>query len=376
MNTYHTSRTLNDNQKKYVSIHSEDRDMLKHPNSSHFAIDIPNTISNVKTVRLTDWTFPSNYNTFSKTLKNTTIKFKINIPFNPVNSSIYNHLFEDMYIALYYNKKYEYMVEISEGFYSPQQMSNELTNRFNRVINDKIIEFIEQKQDDPEFNGFHFKKTLELLKSNKAKYQDFVFTFNEVKQKMFIGNQKDGFIMTNSSQFDSINMLDKTKLDFYNWGLPAHLGLNMFDDNATTQTNELPRFYHMEGDDGYWLSSYGDDVKVFWIEPREKINLFGPAYFYLECAELNCIDETLPFVMNDYTMTNNTTNGRVRSALAKIPIPSTPLSQYFDSNSTYCVSVNNHQQINKLHFKLRYHNGEIVNFGRFEYSFTLEFDCF
>ena len=66
------------------------------------------------------------------------------------------------------------------------------------------------------------------------------------------------------------------------------------------QTNVLPRFYHMEGDDGYWLPSYGDDVKVQFIEPKEKINLFGPSYFYLECAGLNCIDETSPYEMNEY----------------------------------------------------------------------------
>ena len=72
-------------------------------------------------------------------------------------------------------------------------------------------------------------------------------------------------------------------------------------------------------------------------------------------------------------MTNNSTNSRVRSALAKIPIPSTPMSQYFDTNTNYCVAVDKRSRLSKLVFKLRYHNGELVSFGRFEYSFTIEF---
>jgi len=50
---------------KYVSIHSEDRNIEKYPDSSDFEIEIPEDIVNVNSIRLIDWTFPSNYNTFS-----------------------------------------------------------------------------------------------------------------------------------------------------------------------------------------------------------------------------------------------------------------------------------------------------------------------
>lgn len=363
--------TNNKSFKKYVSIHSEDRNMLKYPSSSAFMIELPNDIMNVKAIRLVDWAFPSNYNTFSKSLNNNVIKFKINNPFNPQQTSIFNHLNEDSYIALFYNKDYEYSVEISEGFYDPKQMANELTNRFNEAVNKKIIDFLTEEKDNNHFLMFNFEETLLLLK--KRGYNDFVFAFDEVKQKMMIGNKKDGFVMTNSSLFDKNYLNEKKYNEFNNWGLPAHLGLNMTDDISIEQTNSLPRFYHMEGNDGHWLPSYGDDVKVHFIEPNEKINLFGPSYFYLECAGLNCIDETSPYEMNDYTLTTNSTNGRVRSALAKIPIPSTPMSQYFDTNTNYCVAVDKRSRLSKLSFKLRYHNGELVSFGRFEYSFTIEF---
>lgn len=359
--------------KKYVSIHSEDRNILKYPSSSSFSIDLPDDVTNVKAIRLVDWAFPSNYNTFSKSLNNTLIKFQINNPFNPQSSSIFNHLNEDIFMALFYNKSHEYSVEISEGFYNPEQLAIELTNKFNEAVNKKIMHFFNIHENDVSFNDFHFAETLIKLKDNNFHYNDFIFAYDEVKQKIMIGNKKDGFIMKNSSLFDKKYLQNKIYKEFVNWGLPSHLGLNMTDDNSIEQTDLLPRFYFMEGNSGYWLPSYGDDVKVHFIEPREKINLFGPSYFYLECAGLNCIDETSPYEMNEYTLTNTSSNSRVRSALAKIPIPSTPISQFYDSNTNYCVSVDKKSRISKLSFKLRYHNGELVSFGRFEYSFTIEF---
>ena len=50
--------------KKYVSIHSEDRDSLKYPNSNLFEIEMPEDITNIYSLRLINWTFPSNYNSF------------------------------------------------------------------------------------------------------------------------------------------------------------------------------------------------------------------------------------------------------------------------------------------------------------------------
>jgi len=357
--------------KKYVSIHSEDRDMLKYPSSSSFSIELPNDILNVKAIRLVDCAFPSNYNTFSKSLKNTTIKFKINNPLNPQLTSIFNSFNQDCYIALFYNKDHEYSVEISEGFYTPEQIANELTNKFNEAVTSKITEFFESNKEIDNFKDFNFSESITTIK--KKNYNDFIFAYNEVKQKIMIGNRKDGFIMKNSSLFDKKYLQERKYKEFINWGLPSHLGLNMTDDKSIEQTKLLPRFYHLDGNDGYWLPSYGEDIKVHFIEPGEKINLFGPSYFYLECAGLNCIDETSPYEMNEYTLTNNKTNSNVRSALAKIPIPSTPISQYFDTNMNYCVSVDKRSRLSKLIFKLRYHNGEMVSFGRFEYSFTIEF---
>jgi hypothetical protein len=52
-------------QKKFISIHSEDRDILKYPISSSFEIELPQDYLNVQSVKLSSWSFPSNYYVFS-----------------------------------------------------------------------------------------------------------------------------------------------------------------------------------------------------------------------------------------------------------------------------------------------------------------------
>ena len=57
--------------KKFISIHSEDRDTIKYPLSTEFEIELPQDYCNVQSVRLSKWTFPANYNTFSLLQNNT-----------------------------------------------------------------------------------------------------------------------------------------------------------------------------------------------------------------------------------------------------------------------------------------------------------------
>ena len=53
--------------RKYVSIHSEDRDILKYPRSTNFEIELPQDYLNVQSVTLSEWSLPANYNVFSAT---------------------------------------------------------------------------------------------------------------------------------------------------------------------------------------------------------------------------------------------------------------------------------------------------------------------
>ena len=97
----------------------------------------------------------------------------------------------------------------------------------------------------------------------------------------------------------------------------------------------------------------------------------------MEIDGLNCIDETSPYNVSNFTLTTNKSNGIVNSSFAKIPIPTTPMSQWFDGDAqSYKLYLPPAERIRKIKVKLRYHNGEIVNFGVFNYSFTLEFNMY
>ena len=45
-------------ERKFVSINSEDRDLIKYPNSSEFEIELPQDYVNVQSVKLYSWSFP------------------------------------------------------------------------------------------------------------------------------------------------------------------------------------------------------------------------------------------------------------------------------------------------------------------------------
>jgi hypothetical protein len=115
--------------RKYVSIHSEDRDILKYPNSAEFEIELPQDYVNVLSIRLESWSFPSNYSTFSQLNKNITMSFKITNTTSPTNHSDFAYY---MYLAIYTNTQNSYSITIESGYYTPQQMVTELTNLMNQ----------------------------------------------------------------------------------------------------------------------------------------------------------------------------------------------------------------------------------------------------
>ncbi|NDH07475.1 hypothetical protein EBX93_16405 [bacterium] len=379
--------------KKYVSIHSEDRNIVKYPNSNEFEIQLPESLQNVVSLRLINWSFPANYNTFSVLASNVTMTFKINNPYNPNSVVFPNDLYYKIFECLFSTTNDNYTVVIEEGFYTPTQMTTELTNKFNYVVTQRIKEYFVAQGYTTELNEF-------ILAGG---YTNFVIVYNSVTQKIWFGNICDGFTLTNETQFVKSEIVTdvfckaKQQLpDYANWGLPANLGLTRVNIESINGDNTnidfaaigfetvggviTPRFFYGDvvtaGDNGYWLlpnSSFTSSV-VNWVEAPYKINLMGPAYFYLDIAEQNCIDETSPYNLSEFTSSTNKTNGIVNSSFAKIPIPTTPISQWFDRDSLpYKLYYPPAERISKMKFKLRYHNGMAVDFGVFDYSFMIEF---
>jgi hypothetical protein len=359
---------------KHVSIHSEDRDIIKFPNSSFFEIELPEDINNVVSVRLSTWTFPANYSTFSETFNNLAMAFQITTPYNPAEHLVSNPMLEAIYACLFTTQNDKYEIIIEEGFYTQFQMVTELTNKFNEAVTNRIKTYLTNTDND--------------LLATFTSYDRFVVVYNEVQQNIWFGNTADGFTLLNSDIFiksQTTSNLQCTQNvgnllpDFSNWGLPANLGLTRENISATSKVDYSPRFYYGDvtaGDDGYWLLPNSSLVgsQVYYVACPAKINLMGPAYIYMEINGLNNIDETSPFNVSNFTKETNVTNGIVNAAFAKMSIPTTPISQWFDRDSIpYKYFTPPADRIRRLAIKVRFHNGKLADFNTFPYSFMLEF---
>jgi hypothetical protein len=380
-------------EKKYVSISSEDRDSSKYPNSSQFEIDLPQDYLNIVSARLYSWSFPANYNVFSVFNYNVIMTFKFEELYNPGEHQTSDVLLEGIFAALYSNLDNEYIIIIEPGFYNPEQMATELTNKFNEAVTNVINVFFD---NNPQYDD---------AKDLFVAYNRFKIVYNSVGQKLWFGNTTDKFILTNDSNVylkkeyvDSSCVRRNILPEFNAWGLPSYLGFTrcpaksqsaneifLFDNlnnisNVNVNINQkVPRFYYGDvtgtGDNGYWLLPGAPGAEVYFLQAPFKISFMGPAYIYMEIDGLNCIDETSPWALTNYTAHNSNTNGVVNSAFAKIPVPTTPISQWFDNDmGPYKYFNPPAERIRKLKINLRYHNGQNVDFGLFEYSFMIEFN--
>ena len=95
--------------KKFISIHSEDRNVAKWPSSSEFEIELPQDYINIQGVRLSTWSFPANYNTFSQDQFNVSLTFQITNAYNPgdytAHEAFSDFLQEQIFAGLYNNSE-------------------------------------------------------------------------------------------------------------------------------------------------------------------------------------------------------------------------------------------------------------------------------
>lgn len=348
-------------EKKFISIHSGDRDIIKYPSSSEFEIELPQDYLNVQSLQLATWTFPSNYYTFSKLQNNVSLVFSV-MPTN-TDTNIY---YQNVYKAI--TRETNFIIEIEEGFYDPTQLSIELTRKMNEKVSIYLYEYFTQN---------------DILEYYQP-YNEFVVVFNVVSQKLWFGNKSSIFVLHN----DDVSYLFQTKCitnnshqnvlpEYDNWGLPFNLGFTRKKAIAIA-AEERVRFYYGDvfpNDNGYWITPNKDLVEsnIYYLEAPLKINIMGPSYFYMELPGYNYLDETSPYTLNQFTSTTNITSGIVNSSFAKIGIPTCPLSQWFDNeNQPIKYFDPPAERIRRLKFKFRYHNGLLVDFASYEFSFTIQ----
>ena len=363
-------------EQQYVSIHSEDRNILKYPNASEFEIELPQDYLNVQGVRLASGYFPFTLYTFSAAKKNNTMSFKITEVYNPSEHGGGDALQIAIFNALY-NHIDNYTIVIEDGYYTADQMVTELTNKFNQAVTDVLLSSSYLSAGD--------KAALETA----GGYSEFIIVYNQVSRKIWFGNKSSGFVLTNTN----IARYEEDKFictaanivpDFSNWGLPGYLGFTRCNQASVQMVNKSDaRFYYGDvksGDNGYWLVANPllTGASAYYIEPPLQANLEPPAYFYMEIKFLNFWDETAPYNYSTFTQQTNQTNGIVKSAFAKIPYNSKYYSveSQGSSNAYYKIYNPPMERFRKLSIKLRNHDGSFVDFQNANYTFALEFTLF
>lgn len=344
---------------KMISIHSEDRDIIKYPNSSIFELDLPQDYCNISKVTLGNYNFPLYNNVFSITQNNLTFSFllyslTIDVPTSTVPVLLYN-------IPL--------VISITQGTYTTSQMSTELTNKMNEAVTLYVLNYYEQFSiTEPSYNSYT--------------YSSFVVTYNDVSLTLFFGNTSSSFTITNEDPIYINNILLSNTCqtgsiqNFSKWGLPSYLGF--LRKNVTSiETTTPPRFYHLPGLSSYWLIPPGTDQTCYYLEAPLKMNLLGNLYFYLDIQLFNSIDELTPFSSSNLIKEthSNQSTGRVNSAFAKIPtnITNQNIDNSWYNATAYKIFYPPAERVRKVRVKLRYHDGTLVNFDNFDYSFVLIF---
>jgi len=344
-------------ERKLVSIHSEDRDIKKWPNSNHFEVILPEPIMNVQSMRLLDILVPVNFYSFSATQQNTKMFFSV-IPTTDISLSQ-----PDLYLALYNSAITPFEITIQEGFYAANELAVELENRLNQKILDLSSSYV---------------------------YNYFKSYYDNVAQKIWIGNTRDGFNLEFQLQSTYVLQNNENVIDWNNytkWGLGFYLGYDKQKYTATASTSNI-YFYYTTATDAAgakqhlpykWLDITDTPTTtgtVFYSKPPYVLKLNGDKCIYLELNKYNSYDELYPFSQSTTSVLNNDFGGKVNSAFAKIMITTTPFNESFESSNGFLNNMSFFnppmERLSKLEFKFRYHNGRMVDFQKYPYHFTIE----
>jgi hypothetical protein len=355
--------------RKLITVHSEDRDINKWPNANHFELQLPQTYTNVETIALVEYSFPTYYYTFSNEAQNTKITFTANI-------SMAGHGETDPVV-----------VTISPGFYSPTQLAAEMQNQMNLAVR--------------------------ALSPLLASYDNFRVFYDEVRQRLLFGNTSDPFtfvynapesydeepcyapcasvqVQTTPSPSATIRWFQYT-----NWGLGYNLGFvkclpSECDANSAFNANQATaaavpisqRVYYVPTGTGYEWLTVAPGATGYVLVPPNPPNLNGYSDMYVEIDKYNYLDEMQPYSAHTSSSRNNDYNGVVNAAFAKIPLRTKPTKivsslEYMygdepqDTTQGFATFFPPLDKLSKLKFKFRYHDGALVNFGGQNFSFTV-----
>jgi hypothetical protein len=357
--------------RKLLTIHSEDRDVSKWPNPNHFEVILPAPYTNVDSMRLLDISLPVNFYSFSNNLQNTKLRFSLTFDLNgnPITIPAVD-------------------VTIDDGFYTPEQLANELNSKMNTAVENIM---------NTDISNNHSADYVTYKGIYPYPYSFFVIYFNAANQKYWFGNVRDSFTLLFDTQmvYDISNCQNKINAwsQYTKWGLPSYLGFDKTQYVSTssttpvyvdsvrinTSTTGIPNsIASLNSTDigPYKMLDPISGYPVYYVKSPSMPKLLGDNCIYLEVNKYNTYDEIYPYSTSTTTTYKNDYGGRANSAFAKILVTNTPYSIAFESTNGLLNNMSYFdpplERIGKLEFKFRYHDGRLVDFQDFPFNFTIE----
>jgi hypothetical protein len=337
---------------KQISIHSEDRDINIWKQPSEFAVELPEDLRNVVSIRLTNAIIPSNQYVFTNNYQNTKLAFKIAPDISGNTGSEYEFL-NDISNALLET------IAVNEGFYDPDQLATEIS----RILNDTITELYSSDVD-----------------LSNTTYSHFTCIYNNIEHKLIFGNNRDFFEIVPNKQIEyNIECGYKQVYDNYaKWGLPYYLGFEKFNTYVSLE--------HDNGifDGNTWIEPDVSSSTVKIITPTNVLDIFGENTVYMELERYNDTMELIPYVEQTNssvrearsTQLNHDSGGSPNASFAVIPMIRVPYSYIFNANDPINKNYTNFstpiERIQKFKFRFRYHDGRLMDLKGLNLSFILE----
>jgi len=154
-------------------------------------------------MRLLDISVPVNFYSFSNKLQNTKLNFSVTL-------DDFKNGMGDPYIA-------NTTITIDEGFYTPEQLSNELSSKMNRAIQGLLVTDVSNNY------SADYQYYLSMF---PYPYSFFIVYFHTASQKYWFGNVKHSFTLLCDTQivYDVSNCQNKIDAwpQYTKWGLPCH----------------------------------------------------------------------------------------------------------------------------------------------------------
>tara|TARA_B100000073_G_scaffold344870_1_gene352622 strand:- start:3690 stop:4811 length:1122 start_codon:yes stop_codon:yes gene_type:complete len=337
--------------KNNISISSLDRDISKWKNNNHFEINLPQSFNNIHYINITNITLPFNQFNISNQFQNNKIRIHYgnpNIHAATVDVSGAGNV--------------EFNVTIDDGFYSPFNLAIILQNSINTQL----------------------KSLLNI--------QPFIVKYNKITNKFFIGVTEGQFKLLFNFQHPYTNC---SKIKFNNnakWGLGWLLGFDkkVYSSIRHTDSNGL-KFSH---ENTAWITpttkENDSNTSINYIEANNQFKFLQHQDIFLEVTNHNNTSEIEPYSQNTNNSNNNDLGFKQNSAFAKIPIPYESFAYYIGeesqttayhnvinlSNGHFITNPKFHlppiKSINKLKFKFRYHDGDLVDFNNVPISMMIE----